>query len=155
MKLCVCVDVLVHVRGGGEWPKTAGESRRRNRPVRENGAEPVLVHGISYRVFCTIRGSHSISVALVLITNRNLYPHACQSCPKALMARGSQNPSLVSLPDGIFCADGQPWVCRHAAGAPHGVVYDVHFEPGRVRYLADMYLQISLSRLTVRLMTSK
>ena len=71
------------------------------------------------------------------------------------MARGSQNPSLVSLPDGIFCADGQPWVCRHAAGAPHRVVYDVHFEPGRVRNLADMYLQISLSRLTVRLMTSK
>ena len=24
-------------------------------------------------------------------------------------------------------------MCRHAAGAPHGGVYDVHFEPGRVR----------------------
>ena len=104
----IYMDVLVHVRGGGEWPKTAGESRRRNRLVRENGAEPVLVHGISYRVFCTIRGSQSISVALVLITNRIVIPHACQSCPKALMARGSQNPSLVSLPYGIFCADGQP-----------------------------------------------
>ena len=65
--------------------------------------------------------------------NRIVIPHARQSRPKALMARGSQNPSLVSLPDGISSADGQPWVCRHAAGAPHGAVYNVHFEPGRVR----------------------
>ena len=116
----IYMDMIVHVRGGGEWPKTAGESRRRHRLVRENGAEPVLVHGISYRAFCTIRGSQS--VALVLITNRIVIPHARQSCPKALMARGSQNAKSVSCPRGINSADGEPWVCRHAVGAPHGVV---------------------------------
>lgn len=57
-----------------------------------------------------------------MIPNRNLYPYACQSCPRALMARGSQIASLVKYPDGISSADGKPWVCRHAAGAPHGVV---------------------------------
>ena len=70
-------------------------------------------------------------VRVRVCVNRILTPHARQSCPKALMARGSQNADLVSCSRGIFCADGKPWVCRHAAGAPHGVVYSVHFEPGR------------------------
>ena len=41
-------------------------------------------------------------------SNRNLIPHACRSCPKALMARGSQITSLVSCPDGIYSSDGKP-----------------------------------------------
>ena len=66
------------------------------------------------------------------------------------MACGSQIASLVSFPDGIYSAGGKPWVCRHAAGAPHGVVYDVHFEPGRVRVPRRKLLGGTSNRLSTK-----
>ena len=51
---------------------------------------------------------------------------------------------VVSLPYGIFCADGQPKACRHAAGAPRGLVYIVHLSQ-----VALVTSQISICEITM------
>ena len=80
--------VNVHVCGEGDGPYDARRWFDAFLVFARTGRKTAHTRYFSKRIFFTFGGSQSITVALVLITNRILIHHTRQSCPRALMGRG-------------------------------------------------------------------